>query len=537
MPADTFWIPSKESLAANIRHLRRLLDYPVPRLATISELLRVAERLCPGRNGLDGIKASVQLAIVRLPQDDWPEVAELLYGLADASRDEPLAERRRLAFEKYCEVARDPDREYSQETFRTGHERKISEDLAAALIALVEESYKAVKDAPRFTYAPEPVSTHPPTSSAHEPHEPRSESETTDVAGQADEVGPAAIDDSGVEVEPPDSPAESESEEQISPSLPPSAEGGRDDVEDAATDADDTDGEWVGLVEPTDDAEPAELVKLPGSSGPRKPHPRLLAILATTVLILVGVTVTMLLILGSAGSARRRSAKNFPVIMRVEASSLVGPGFNYGIYNLNNNCDDPSNPALNYGRCGSMNGPVFDSFINTPYYGDERSFLQYPVATDIANGAPEITLRVYIDNDANPSTDCVPAHRDANGTCRQIDYEAIGIAHHTRIRITLPNQAKVSEILSVAISITAGEVPEVVRNSAEIEADREISVSYVPGSAIEYNNGPFKHGVQLPDSIVTPRGAPVGYSALERGFPGGFKYAATVVIRLAVHLH
>jgi hypothetical protein len=343
--------------------------------------------------------------------------------------------------------------------------------------------------------------------------------------------------DSEVEVELAVSSAESESEEQASPPLPPPAGGGRDDVDEAATNAVETDAELAGPVEPTDDAETAELVKVPGFSDLRKPHPRLLTILATTVLLLV--TVAALLISGSAGSARRRpSSKNFPIVMHVESSSPGRPEFNYRLYDPNNNCDDPTNPALNYGRCGSMNGPVFDSFINTPYYGDEFSFFyKYPAATDITNDGEGIRLRVYIDNDANPNTDCIPAHGDASGICRQTDYEAIGIAHRTRVSITLPNPATIGEVLSTTASITADNVPEMVRVSAAIEADQAFSVSYVPGSAVEYNNGPFKNGVQLADSIVTPKGAPVGYSALERGFPGGFNYAATVEIEVAVHRH
>src|ERR1035437_6421582 len=53
----------------------------------------------------------------------------------------------------------------------------------------------------------------------------------------------------------------------------------------------------------------------------------------------------------------------------------IRPTFDYNKYDPNNlNCNDPNNIAAQNGRCGSLNGPVFDSFINTPSYGDERAF-------------------------------------------------------------------------------------------------------------------------------------------------------------------
>jgi hypothetical protein len=146
-------------------------------------------------------------------------------------------------------------------------------------------------------------------------------------------------------------------------------------------------------------------------------------------------------------------------------------------------------------------------------------------------------LQVYIDNDANAITDCIPAHRDSTGGCKQIDYNAIGIARNTRVSIALPNPATVGNNFSATASISANNVSSTIYDTIEISANQEVTVSYVPGSAVEYNNGSLKNGIPLSDAIVTPQGAPVGYSAVNGNFPGGFNYAATVEIKVAVHRH
>ncbi|MEK9195762.1 MAG: hypothetical protein AAB914_00155, partial [Patescibacteria group bacterium] len=47
----------------------------------------------------------------------------------------------------------------------------------------------------------------------------------------------------------------------------------------------------------------------------------------------------------------------------------VRPTFDYNKYSGNNDCNDTSNIARDGGRCGSLDGPVFNSFVNTPSYG------------------------------------------------------------------------------------------------------------------------------------------------------------------------
>jgi hypothetical protein len=55
------------------------------------------------------------------------------------------------------------------------------------------------------------------------------------------------------------------------------------------------------------------------------------------------------------------------------------PTFDYNKYDQSDpTCRAASN---DHGRCGSMNGPVFNSFVNVPGYGDERNFVTISQAT------------------------------------------------------------------------------------------------------------------------------------------------------------
>jgi len=222
------------------------------------------------------------------------------------------------------------------------------------------------------------------------------------------------------------------------------------------------------------------------------------------------------------------------------------PTFDYNNYNGNNNCADPSNPARNNGRCGSLNGPVFDSFINTPDQGDERYFFD-GFRTDLSNGSAQdpvtnttdgsqvVTLRLYIHNNANAGTDCDANHLDGNGNCTQIDNDAPGIAHNTRVSIALPSPTTASNDLRAVGAISADNAnPGTVYDTADLTSNKNFTISYMPGSAVEYNNGPFKSGQKLPDSVVTPSGTQVGYNALDGNFPGCFNYIAIVEINVKV---
>lgn len=204
------------------------------------------------------------------------------------------------------------------------------------------------------------------------------------------------------------------------------------------------------------------------------------------------------------------------------------PAFDWNKYSGNNNCTDPANPARNQGRCGSMNGPVFNSFVNVPNIGDERAFLDgfrsdqtapgthKDVVTDVTKGSKEVVMRLYVHNNANEGT-------NASG---------LGVARNTKVRIELPTNE--GNALRAVGSITADNAtPKEVVDTVDMTSTEKFKVEYVTGSAKLFNNGSFLNGTKISDSIVAG-GAPIGYSGLDGNLPGCFEFVSTVEIKVRI---
>src|SRR4051794_30266109 len=154
-------------------------------------------------------------------------------------------------------------------------------------------------------------------------------------------------------------------------------------------------------------------------------------------------------------------------------------------------CGDPQNPAANFGRCGPMDGPVFNSFMNTPSYGFEPAFLDASLATATARGSFKdelkvesgrglLTLRIYVDNNANE------------------DFGARTTADGTTIRVSLPKGP--GKVLRARAYIGAQNAqPNSVEDTVDIVSPNKFSLEYVQGSAVQYQqSGPR----DLDDDIV-----------------------------------
>ena len=189
------------------------------------------------------------------------------------------------------------------------------------------------------------------------------------------------------------------------------------------------------------------------------------------------------------------------------------PTFDYTKGDANSDCSNPNDPAAQNGRCGSMTGPVFNSFTNNPAYGDERAFFDgrradqpgvaYDVVTDVTDGPKEVVLRTYIHNNANDST----------------NVSGLGIARNTRVAIELPTVT--GDALRAVSAISADNAtPREVTDSVDLTANRRFSVDFVEGSARYYNQGPFAGGVALSDAIVQPGGVQIGYDQLDGNLQG-----------------
>lgn len=189
----------------------------------------------------------------------------------------------------------------------------------------------------------------------------------------------------------------------------------------------------------------------------------------------------------------------------------------------------PCNPndSDKYDRCGSLEGPVFNSFINTPSYGDERAFFDARrsdqtaagsyenVLSNVTEGSQEVVLRTYVHNNANQST-------NASGK---------GVAKNTKVRILLPS-AEGQALRARSYISASNATPQLVEDTVDLTANRKFRVEYIPGSAKIFSNGPV-NGQTLSDNIVTT-GAPIGHSSLNGDMPGCFEYEAVVQIRVKI---
>lgn len=221
------------------------------------------------------------------------------------------------------------------------------------------------------------------------------------------------------------------------------------------------------------------------------------------------VLIALASVTGVTGAAVKVAAEFYP----------NRPTFDY-----NKPCD--ANDADIYDRCGSLTGPVFNSFINTPSYGDERAFLDArrsdqtalgsykDVLNDVNGGSQEVVLRTYVHNNANQST-------NANGT---------GIARNAKVRIALPTAT--SQTLRARSYISADNAA-LVEDTVDLVGTDQFSVEYVTGSAVLYDGDNFANGTPLNDSIVGG-GALIGSDTLNGNINGCFEYAATVEIRVKI---
>ncbi len=190
----------------------------------------------------------------------------------------------------------------------------------------------------------------------------------------------------------------------------------------------------------------------------------------------------------------------------------------------------PDRPVLDWNNPNDRFGfdhPVFNSFIHTPDYGDERTFFDgrdasIPASTvggfqDSMNVTPgqELTLRTFIHNDAN---------QDLNAS-------GAGIAHNTQVRIFVPT-ATDKALRSISYLSASNVTPHEVNDTVDFVGATPFGLQYEPGSARAATNA-VPGGYQVADSIVTS-GAPIGYTGPNGEIPGCFQFATIVTIKVKV---
>jgi hypothetical protein len=187
-------------------------------------------------------------------------------------------------------------------------------------------------------------------------------------------------------------------------------------------------------------------------------------------------------------------------------------------------CSDPSNPSTDHGRCGPTDGPVFNSFINTPSYGDERTFLDarpaeakpdsYKSVVDLRGkkAGQRLVVRFYVNNDANEI------------------YGPKTTAHNTKVRLAMPTGS--AKGLRVVGYISANNAsPGEVEDTVDFVSDRAFRLKFMPGSAVMYRKDQTK---QYLSNSITTDGALIGAASADGEFPAGFDKDAVIQAELEV---
>lgn len=185
--------------------------------------------------------------------------------------------------------------------------------------------------------------------------------------------------------------------------------------------------------------------------------------------------------------------------------------------------------------------PQFNSFVDTPNYGDERAFFDAKPASHLTSGGFKselavdpgdiVYLRVYIHNNAGSAF---------NGD----DLDGPAVARNTRARVLAPDESGTRIRLHAYIA-SANSRPRWISDSVDLISDRRVQLAYLPGSA-SLNNNAHPQRIPVSDSVFLhgghtdfskPRrlqGAPLGFKKLNGLFPGCFGFEAILTMRVRV---
>lgn len=171
---------------------------------------------------------------------------------------------------------------------------------------------------------------------------------------------------------------------------------------------------------------------------------------------------------------------------------------------------------------------VFNSFINTPDYGDERAFFDGKNAAVTQPGGfqdsiaiepgDEYLLRIYVHNNGN---------QDLNGP----NLDGPTVAENARVRVFLPT-ATASNLRSIGYISADNARPGVVSDTVDFTSDQPVALEYVDGSAT-FKNNVTPNGRPLDgEALLSEDGVQLGYQQLNGSLPGCFAYDGFVSLRV-----
>lgn len=187
----------------------------------------------------------------------------------------------------------------------------------------------------------------------------------------------------------------------------------------------------------------------------------------------------------------------------------------------------PSRPAFRCARPSACAGPryvTFNSYYNTPNYGDERAFLNVKHVDDAVDAPWKDTLRL----DAS-TTLLIRAYLD-NNTYQRLPGRSSTDALDTRLRVALPD-GPVYEAHPTAYIRAENAKPQMIWDTVYLYASRPMRITYVPGSAeiTRRDDGEGDFATEpAPEGIETREGMQLGR------FKADFVNSALVTFRVRV---
>lgn len=207
----------------------------------------------------------------------------------------------------------------------------------------------------------------------------------------------------------------------------------------------------------------------------------------------------------------RRAPKRFSAAVIMVAAAVIVPAvvFAWG----------PDRPTFTVEKPATYN--TFNSITNNPDYGDERNFVRIKDASDMGPGNWKDEINVTADKEYLVQ---MYVHNNAADNLNKV-------AENVKVMANVPNNtAKQIQIDGFVTSSNAQ--PNKIWDQAIFKSSQDFNLTYVPGSAVLYNNVFGKTGAQLSDNIVTSNGAMIGYDKLDGKIPGCFKYSGYVSFKV-----
>lgn len=146
---------------------------------------------------------------------------------------------------------------------------------------------------------------------------------------------------------------------------------------------------------------------------------------------------------------------------------------------------------------------TFNSITDNPYLGDERNFVRVRKAgaeTDSdeveVKAGEEYEITVYYHNDAAAS----------------LNSSGAGISRNTYLRTEFPSYLNKGEIgVTIAYISASNATPETIWDSTYLKATESVYLSFVPNSAVIYNNGTTNGTVLSGDALLGEQGVTLGH--------------------------